>query len=51
MSKIKIMVWDEIEDGTLEDLINEMGQNFAEFTQKQTQLLNRIKERAQDGRN
>lgn len=50
MSKIKIMVWDEIEDGTLEDIINEMGENFRQFTAKQSALIEKIKERTH-GRN
>ena len=50
MSKIKVLYWEEIEDGTLEDTINEMGRITAEFVDKQTKLLAKIKERA-NGRN
>ena len=48
MSKIKVLYWEEIEDGTLEDLINEMGENFESFQEKQTDIIKRIKERASE---
>jgi len=45
MSKIKVLYWEEIEDGTLEDTINEMGRLTDEFVDKQTKLIEQIKER------
>ena len=50
MSKIKVLYWEEIEDGTLEDTINEMGRITNEFISKQTKLIKKIKEQT-NGRN